>query len=151
MNANGSDLATDDSLYPAVIVSLLAHRTADLDDLLPNGTTGRTGGDRQGYWGDTPLPGDPDYPTPNLTGSRLWLLARSEQTDETLRQAEAYAIEALTWMMEDDVAETVTAVASYPQLGQMLLQVTVTQGGASQTYDTFWTATMQAAGVSGLA
>lgn len=143
LNPAGTDLAVDDSLYPAVIVSLLTHRLAELDDRLPDGSTGRQGGDRRGYWGDAPLADAPDTPTPDRWGSRLWLLSRATQVPETLRLAEDYAAEALAWMTEDGIADQVIPTATFPgPIGAMNLSIAIVRGGASTAYDVPWGATI---------
>jgi phage gp46-like protein len=129
----GGDLAVDDGLHTAVIISLLTDRLADPDDFIPDGTT-----DRRGWWADLPLPSADDLPTPDFIGSRLWLLAREKQIPETARRAEHYAREALQWMLDDDVAARIDAVATFPRLGWMQLAITIWQGSGSMTFDVMW-------------
>lgn len=139
MNATGTDLLMDDSLQTAVIISLFCDRLADAADVIPDGTT-----DRRGWWGDTPLPNTTDPSGGlDLTGSRLWLLARSLQVTETLRQAESYATESLQWMIDDGVAGSVTASAIFPTSPPNALELTVTinqAGATSQSYAFTWAA-----------
>ena len=136
----GGDLALDGGLASLVLISLLEDRLADIDDTLPDGLPAGLG-DRRGCWTDLPLSDAPSYATPNLRGSRLYLLSRAAQTTETLRRAEAYASEALAWMIEDGLVGSVTPVATYPQRGWMQLSTTVSQNGASSTYDLAWNLT----------
>lgn len=60
------DLVVDESLVPAVLVSLLTDRRAEASDVLPDGSS-----DRRGWWADAYLEGGDRY------GSRLWLLDRA--------------------------------------------------------------------------
>jgi phage gp46-like protein len=41
-------------------------------------------------------------------GSRLWTLQRASVTTDTLKLAKQYTLEALQWMIEDKIAETIT-------------------------------------------
>ena len=61
---------------------------------------------RQGWWGDTyaTVAGD-------RIGSRLWLLQREKILPLTLQRAEAYAKEALQWMIDDRLVERITVNA----------------------------------------
>ena len=123
-----ADLATDDGLQTALLISLFSDRLANADDVLPAGS------DRRGWWGDAyaDVPGD-------LIGSRLWLLDRAKQVPATLVAAEAYAQEALAWMIEDVVAASVTCTASFPQLGYLGLGVVVTKpGGGLSRFSYVW-------------
>jgi len=92
------DLATDEGLETAVILSLFTDRRALEEDRLPDGTS-----DRRGWWADAYS----DRPI----GSRLWLLAREKTLDEVLRRAKVYASEALQWMVDDGVAKQVVVDA----------------------------------------
>ena len=129
---NGQDLLMDFGLHTAVIISLFCDRLADPADVIPDGT-----GDRRGWWGDTPLPNATD-PTGgiDLTGSRLWQLARSLQMTETLRKAENFAKEALQWMIDDGVAGSVTASAIFPPAppNALELSIGIYQAGAANQY-----------------
>jgi phage gp46-like protein len=84
---SGADLQTDRGLQTSVLISLFTDRRALPDDVIPDGS-----GDPRGWWGD-----DPEHPI----GSRLWLLSRAKQTNETLLRAKDYMIEALQWLVDD--------------------------------------------------
>ena len=127
------DLATDDGLRTSVIISLLTDRLADADAAIPDGTN-----DRRGWWGDLPLDTADDPPAPDFIGSQLWLLAREKQLPEVARRAEHYAREALQWMLDGDVATRIDAVATFPQLGWIQLQITIWQGTSSVTFNPMW-------------
>lgn len=58
-------------------------------------------------------------------GSRLWLLMRSTLTTETLALAEEYAQEALRWMVEDRIAEEVTARAELDGVDRLNLLIEI--------------------------
>ncbi|VVE06495.1 phage GP46 family protein [Pandoraea sputorum] len=84
----GSDLAS------AVLMSLFTDRLANPDDPITDGT-----GDPRGWWGDV----GELY----RIGSRLWLLDRSKQTTEVLASARDFIIEALQWMVDDQVVASI--------------------------------------------
>lgn len=113
------DLASDEGLRSAVLLSLFADRRAEDDDVLP-----AADGDLRGWWADefADVNGD-------RCGSRLWLLDRSKRLADVVPKAEEFAREALAWLLEDKVAESVDVLAEVQ--GQMLaLLVTVTRPGA---------------------
>lgn len=87
---------TTHGLETAIILSLMLDRPALPSDDVPEGAP------KRGWWGDAfPLvPGD-------QVGSRLWLLERMKVNGETLRFAREAASEALQWMIEDGVIESV--------------------------------------------
>lgn len=101
----GNDDA-DAAWQRAAVISLLTWRRAGPDDALDDA-------ERYGWWGDS-FPSVAD----DRIGSRLWLLRRRTLTAETMRDAEAYAREALAWMLEDGrvAAVTVTAVRGVNRL-----------------------------------
>ena len=110
----GADLAADDGLRTAVLVSLFTDRRAAAEEL-PAGDT-----DRRGWWGDR-LNADEDE-----IGSKLWLLARRKQAAGLPSEAEAYARDALQWMLDDGVADAVEVRAEWLRWGELRLRVAVT-------------------------
>lgn len=127
----GSDLAADDGLYTAIVLSLFTDGLAGDGDTLPDLNAGR-----RGWWGDAfaPTAGD-------RIGSRLWLLSREKQLVQVLRRAEEYGSEALQWLVEDGVARSVEVEASSPAAGLMALQLAVFRSSrpvARYRFDAFW-------------
>lgn len=112
---DGADLAVDDGLESAVIVSLFTDRVALPTDPLPDGTA-----DRRGHWSDSYLEAVDDK-----EGSRLWLLAREKVLPEVLRRGEDYAREALKWMLNDGVAKAVIPTAWTTGRGDFNLRVRI--------------------------
>jgi phage gp46-like protein len=88
----GNTLDTSRALATAVVVALMTHRTAEADDPLPHFAS-----DRRGWWADHEA-GEVWNGWP--IGSRLWLLSREKQTQETRNRAEAYIREALDPFVE---------------------------------------------------
>ena len=114
-----SGLLKDEGYRTAVIVSLLTDRRADKDDRLPEEIGSDMGSslvppDRRGWCGDAlaDIGGD-------RVGSRLWLLVREKQTEETRRRAIAYIKEALQWLIDDRHARAVSVDAEWTQSGRL--------------------------------
>lgn len=110
------DLARDDGLETAVIISLFTDRRASAEQIpveLPQD-------DLRGYWGDI------SNATPSdQTGSLLWLLAREKQLPQVLGRAQQYCRDALAWMVEDLVATRVEVSAEFIAQGWMLILVDI--------------------------
>lgn len=92
------DLASDTGMGTAVELSLFTDRRAEDDDVPPSGDEN----DRRGWWADqfAVVEGD-------RYGSRLWMLDRSKRTNDVTLRAEEYVREALAWMIEDSVCESI--------------------------------------------
>jgi phage gp46-like protein len=114
---SGIGLEADDGLETAVILSLFTDRRAESDDVAPDGRD-----DRRGWWADAWPASEGDR-----IGSRLWLLHREKQLPIVLARAEEYAREALAWLVEDGVAESVAVSASIPRAGILGLDVSITR------------------------
>lgn len=124
---DGYDLASERGLRTAVIISLFTDRRAEPDDVIPDGTT-----DRRGHWGDAYLDNDNDS-----IGSRLWLLAREKQTQDVLNRAREYCIEALQWLIDDNIASAVNVTTEWLRRGVMAIYVIVLQGDNQLYQDIF--------------
>lgn len=124
------DLVTDGGLRTAIVLSLMCDRRAATDDTLPDGT-----GNRRGYWGDAYADVEGDR-----FGSRLWLIAREKSREEVREAAEAYAEEALGWLVEDGIAESVGVEAEDQAPDGLRLRVTVRRGGDAleQRFEYLW-------------
>jgi len=109
--------AREDGLGTSVLISLFTDRRADADD-------GLAPADRRGWVGDalSDVEGD-------RIGSRLWLLKREKETEDTRQRAEEYAVEALAWMIDDDLVSAVEVEAAWVAPSVLGLRVT-TQGGS---------------------
>lgn len=128
--ANG-DLKTEEGLRTAVIVSLFTDARATVDEVFPNT-------EKRGFWGDalSDIVGD-------RMGSKLWLLDREKQTNETRVRAEQYALDALQWLIDDGVASKVDASASFPAAKSLLLDIVITRPSGENinyTFDNAWKA-----------
>lgn len=116
-----NDLAVDDGLETAVMLSLFIDRRANEGDELPDGSD-----NRRGWWGDA-LP----VVAQDVIGSRLWLLSREKEQPSVLERAKAFAQEALAWLIDDGVAAAVTVTAEFTAVGLLGLQILIDRPGAS--------------------
>jgi len=91
-------LHRDPGFETSVVISLFSDARAERGDVLP-GTIQNKGG----WWGSALL----GY----QLGSKLWLLQRALLNETTMRLYEQYSKDALAWMVEDQIAEEVTAKA----------------------------------------
>ncbi|MEO0035720.1 MAG: hypothetical protein RLZZ501_1743 [Pseudomonadota bacterium] len=109
------DLAQDEGLATAAVLSLFADRRAAEDDDLPKGAS------RRGWWGDRVEPlARPDKgigTDPDRIGSRLWQLQRERQLPAVLPKAKAIIAEGLAWMVEDGWASSLDITVAFPQRG----------------------------------
>ncbi len=112
---DGSDLALDDGLMTAAVLSLFCDRRANPDDPIPPGA------DPRGWWGDrvAPLarPNQGNGTNPDRIGSRLWTLMRQPQLPALLPQVKDILAEALAWMVEDGWATSLDIAVSFPRRG----------------------------------
>jgi phage gp46-like protein len=122
-------LSHETGLTSAIIISLLTDRRARTDDRLPSGINdnGVIPADRRGWVGDAL--------DTNRIGSRLWLLDREKQTEETRRRAISYAREALQWLIDDDIAKVVTVTAEWTSKGRLeaLIEIVLANGSTYRT------------------
>lgn len=123
-------LATDDGLRTAIIISLFSDGRARDDDVLPSGD------DRRGWWGDAFLP-------PNdRIGSRMWLLEREKLTTATLLRLRDYAREALAWLIEDGIAASVNVIVERQGMDRANIGVEIIRPDRTITrFDHVWPAT----------
>jgi phage gp46-like protein len=141
---DGNDLVTTDTLQTAVLVSLLTDRLANTDDEIPDGT-----GERRGWWADMALPLANAAPVGDLIGSRLWLLSRRKVTEPTRIDAITYCVEALQWLLDDDIAAAVNVQAAWnpDTLGRLDITIAISRTGAdggtaASRFDLAWSATL---------
>ena len=98
-----NDLAQDEGLETAVIISLFSDHRVTREEAARDDT------DLRGWWADSV---DPLVETDSI-GSKLWLLSREKSTDETLSRARQYCEEALQWLLDESVADSLTVETSY--------------------------------------
>jgi phage gp46-like protein len=118
----GYDLARDQGLRTAVLLSLMLDRRAAADDAVE-------GDDRGGSWMDQYS----DFPL----GSRLWLLAREKETDHTAARAQRYAEEALAWLVERRIARSVEVAAEWVRPTVLGITIVITRADGSRWVELF--------------
>lgn len=102
------DLLLDEGLQTAVILSLFCDARAEDSDVLPEGET-----QRRGWWGDQfGLPAD-------RTGSKLWMLWREKRVPATLQRAQRYCEQALQWLVDDGVADSVVIACEFVSMADL--------------------------------
>jgi phage gp46-like protein len=115
LGVEANDLVREDGLETAVLMSLFTDRRAADTDVLPSGET-----DRRGWWADAFPVAEGD-----LVGSRLWLLAREKDAATVRSRAAEYAREALQWMLDDRVADSLEVAVEVPRAGWLVLDITI--------------------------
>lgn len=117
---NGQDLVLADDMETAVIISLFtwARRASEDPDPTP-------GGDQMGWWADETL-----EPSGDFVGGKLWLSQRSKITPDLFLQIDQWGSEALDWMIQDGVADSVTfTVERSATLDRVDLLIQLSKGG----------------------
>lgn len=107
---SGPLLQTGSDLQTAVLISLFTDRMAAPDDVIPDGSN-----DPRGWWGDSG--------NTVQIGSRLWLLQRAKQTQETLQRANDYIVESLQWLIDDGVVAKFDVLVEWTQTSELGAQV----------------------------
>ena len=108
------DLRAGGELASAVLISLFSDRRAEPDDDLTDFSD-----DRRGWWAES------DF------GSRLWLLERAKETQNTLQRAKTYCAEALQWLIDDGVAKAIETDARWVRRFMLGIIITVRKNDGS--------------------
>lgn len=131
-------LRTDEGLRTAVLLSLFTDARAANDDSLPEPDA-----DRRGWWGNAfpAIEGDRGHEL----GSRLWLLDRAKTTTAVIVQARQYALEALQWLIDDQIAIAIDVTVERQKIDatEMLairIEIQRPDGPARQRFDFLWEA-----------
>ncbi len=122
LKLENGDLAKDDGLETAILISLFSDRRVT-DEELPVGIS-----DKRGWWGDL-------FPTVqgDKIGSKIWLLERRGKVNNaTLAEIESFATDALQWLLEDGVASSVEVIASLGDNNDINLSIKITKNDSSQ-------------------
>ena len=100
-------------LKTAISMSLLTDRRVDNPEL-PQGETYK-----RGWWGDCLNESE------NKTGSKLWLLHRKKFDQEAIELAKAYTLEALDWLIQDEITDTIDVQCEILDHKTLLIHVIV--------------------------
>lgn len=118
---DGTDLAAEDTLASAVLVSLLCDRLAAAYEV-------NAGEDQRGWWADAFADNQ------HLTGSRLWLLEREKQLPGVVLRCQQYCEEALQWMLDDGLASAITVTAFIPRTGWLAALIKFQVNGQARSF-----------------
>ena len=112
----GGGIALGPAIVSAVVLSLFTDRIASPDFVPTDGTS-----DRRGWWGDT-------Y-EPSPIGSRLWQLDRAAKSAAANlpKLAQGYCLEALQWLLDDDIAASVVVTTGWVTPTALGISVVVTE------------------------
>ncbi|MEM7308912.1 MAG: phage GP46 family protein [Planctomycetota bacterium] len=122
------DVVLDHGLLTPVLVSLFSDaRARDEDELAANQ-------DPRGWWGADAAEGGADY------GSRLWLLARSKVTEETANQLREHTLDALQWLLDQEIAAGIDVDAARVGGERIDLTVQLRRGDAPR-WSALWEGT----------
>jgi len=129
LSIENGDLAADDGLETAVAISLFTDKRVT-DEELPTLET-----NKRGWWGDIFSDVDQDQ-----IGSRLWTISREKRVTETLRRSEDLAREALQWMLEDDIADSISVVSEYDSNNFLIINVDIKRPNEDEVtrYSVLW-------------
>lgn len=114
-----SAVLPDDSLTNAIVISLFTDARVD---------------NQRGWWGND---FNQNEERQVEMGSRLWTLARSKQLADVLDDAQAYAEQALQWLIDDGHALAIDVMATNPEQSVLLLSVVVTLPNGQTEQRTF--------------
>jgi len=114
------DLGLDRGLAPAIMVSLFSDRRRPEDE--------RASSEMRGWWPDT---------EEDRHGSLLWLLQREKITNETLTKVRSWVEDALQWMLEDSIAESISVHVERDGVERVQVGVQLTRGSA-QRWQHLW-------------
>ena len=118
-----NDLATHDGLETAVIISLFSDRRLEDADILPPGETSR-----RGWWADQFEEVEADK-----IGSKLWLLNRAKSTNDIVSNAQQYCVEALQWLIDDKIAESVDVTVELVDSRNLFIKIEIKQPDVDPT------------------
>lgn len=121
----GGDLAMDSDLRTSVLISLFSDARASSEDQLPNQDM-----DPRGWVGDV----FSEVPI----GSRLWLLDRSELTDEVVRRTQDYVKESLQWMIDKGVISQLKVMAYRTGISSVSIEITMVRNQQQIRYELIW-------------
>lgn len=123
------DLAVDNGLETAVLISLFSDRESDDSNAIDT---------HSGWWGDLTLDHHNDH-----IGSELWTLSRETLTPRTVIRAKAIVEDALQWLIDDAVADKVTVIVAISPQKQLDIRIVVERQGANALhlrFDANWQA-----------
>lgn len=113
LEIENGEFVKDNTLQSRIMISLFTDARCDTHELPAFQNS------KRGYWGDC-LFGEE-------TGSKLWLLDQTKANTETLNRAKSYATEALSWIVEDGLADDLNVEASFDLNKRLSLRIQITK------------------------
>lgn len=127
IDIQNGDIAGDNGLASAVLISLFTDARAPSLERLPEGEISL-----RGWWGDSI-----NSENQETTGSLLWLLFRSKAISSTAESAFDYCKSALQWILDLDIAEKVLIDSSIKSGGTLQIIIKISRGSAKK-YEYLW-------------
>jgi phage gp46-like protein len=128
LKLENGDIAGDDGLETAVLISLFSDQRVSEADVEVDGES------RRGWWGDVLADVEGDQ-----IGSKLWLLSRSKIIQSIIPQVETSCTNALQWLLDDGVAASISVEASLVENSGVLIQLSITKPlGENDRYSLIW-------------
>lgn len=112
-------------LATAVAIALFTHRTAEDDDVLPDATAENPSPSRRGWWAD--------YESEIVRGgwpigSRLWLISREKQIEDTRQRAETYIRESIDPLIDIGLASSYTLTVDWFAFERLGAEIVLERG-----------------------
>ncbi len=124
------NLSKDEGLISVVEVSVFTDRRHEDGAELPGGPL-----DLRGWWGDEYFGPSFDLPQHKI-GSLIWTLDRSKNRAATLKQLKDYAVDAVAWMVDLGIFESVTGFSERLRADTGVFQLELQKPGEP---DSLWT------------
>lgn len=107
------DFLTDDSFDTDILSSLLVDARADSSEI-------QQPENRRGWFGDEFMV-DVGF----ILGSKLWLIEQSRNVNLTATQAETYTREALEWILDKKLADTIDVSTELRQPDELFINIAI--------------------------
>lgn len=125
LTSDNRNLIRDPGLETAVLISLFSDQQAGDEDVLPSDNK-----NRRGWWGD--------ILDDTKIGSKIWLLGRSKINDTTVSTLKQYTEDALEWLTEEGVADTVEVACNRNGTYQIDTIVKITKANGLNIFFKFY-------------
>lgn len=135
IKVENGDLLADEGFATSVLISLFSDARAPSENLLPPGETSL-----KGWWGDIDRNAE-------KTGSLLWLIDREKMLPEVAERAREYCVNALAWIKDEDIAETVRVETQLVRPQSLQIRIFIERGTARR-YSYLWDGVKDYAGVT---
>jgi len=128
------DILADTGLATSVLIALFTDSRSPSELLLPPGEK-----QLKGWWGD--------LDERRKTGSLLWLINREKVLPEVATRAREYCLNALQWLLDEDIAQDVRVESLLVRPFSLQLRIFIERGTARR-YSYLWEGVKEYAGVT---